>query len=597
MDESTEINRVEDPPAHVTSDAHRARPHLRRRLALTVAALTCLLLLAWVVLAIRPAPQASAQPNAAALPYQPAPATRLTADRSIVVAYHPLAREAGEQMYRQGGNAFDAFVAATLAECVLAEGASSLAGSLGALLYDAQSRRTLYLDADFNDPIEAGARWDASKPASGRAVLVPGAVAGLEAISKRFGKLGFSQAMTPALELAKNGFSVNPLYSAFIVWRRAVLERSEYGRRTFLPNGRPLQTGDRLVQPEVAELLTHLGQNGSAWMYSGEWGRQFLETVKTNGGELTAADLMRYEPIWAEPWTTDYRGRRIQTSSSRTYGGVWLLMALNIASHTNMSSARAWDSADALEREVRIARRVWGQPWIVDYRALDDRELVAQRLRPEGALALWKQIEAQSGGERAPPQRGSHSYQIVAADAAGNVVTGTHTINAEPWGEGLFVQGVPLTTGGMIPWQTRPGERRLGGFTNFFVWGDGRIQYAGGTISNSLVEAAFQLVVNLVDHGLPVETAVSVPRFGTFPMDTVGTALTFAFDTNWLDPRIDSSVVQQLAQRGLKLKQSGIVDTGLGAVLDVRESRLAGAVAPVPYVASAFETAARVPAR
>jgi gamma-glutamyltranspeptidase / glutathione hydrolase len=332
-------------------------------------------------------------------------------------------------------------------------------------------------------------------------------------------------------------------------------------------------------------------------MYSGEWSRQFLETVKTNGGALTADDLMRYEPIWSEPWTNEYRGRRIETSSSRSYGGVWLLMALNVASHTNMSSARAWESAGALERDVRIARQVWAQPWIVDYRALDDRELVTQRLRPESALGLWKQIEAQSGGERGPPQRGSHSYQIVVADAAGNVVSGTHTINAEPWGEGLFVEGVPLTSAGMIPWQTRPGERRLGAFTNFFVWGDGRIQYAGGTISNSLVEAAFQFVVNLVDHGLPVETAVSVPRFGTFPMDTTGSGLTFAFDSNWLDPRVDSTVVPALARRGVKLQQSGIVDTGLGAVLDAREARLAGAVAPVPYVASAFDTGARAPSR
>jgi gamma-glutamyltranspeptidase/glutathione hydrolase len=574
------------------------RRYPSRRLALTAAGLTCLLLFAWLVYAVRSSPQrADAQPDVANLPYQPAPAERLSADGSIVIAYHPLAREAGERMFRQGGNAFDAFVAATLAECVLAEGASSLAGSLGALVYDARTRRTLYLDADFNDPIDPAAKWEASSPSAGKAVLAPGAIAGLEAMSKRFGKLRFAQATMPALELAKNGFPLNPLYAGFIVWRRPVLERSEYGRRTFLPGGRPLQAGDRLVQPEVAELLTHLGREGSAWMYSGEWGQQFLETVKNAGGALTADDLKRYTPLWTEPWTTDYRGHRIQTSSSRSYGGVWLLMALNIASHTTMSSGRAWESVDALERDLRIARQVWSQLWIVDYRALDDRELVARRLRPHEALPLWKQIEAQLSGERAPPQRGSHSYQIVTADGEGNVVSGTHTINAEPWGEGLFVQGVPLTSGGMIPWQTRPGERRLGGFTNFFVWGEGRIQYAGGTISNSLAEAAFQLVVNLVDHALPVERAVSVPRFGTFPMDASASELTFAFDTNWVDPRIDPSFVRKLAQRGLQLRQSGLVDTGLGAVLDARGPTLAGAVAPVPYVASAFATPARASSR
>jgi gamma-glutamyltranspeptidase / glutathione hydrolase len=569
----------------------------QRRLAVAVG-LACLLLLGWLIYAgsswlrtVRPDSQILA------LAFQPAPAVRLTGQGSLVVAYHPLAREAGERMLRQGGNAFDAFVSATLAECVLAEGASSLAGSLGALLYDVQTHRTWYLDADFNDPIEPKAKWDASKPSAGRAVLVPGTPAGLEAISKRFGKLGFMRATIPAFELAKNGFAVNPLYSTFIAWRADVLKRSEYGSQTFLPNNRALQTHDRLVQPEVAELLARLGEHGSAWMYSGDWGRQFLETVRNNGGALTASDLMGYRPIWSEPWVIDYRGRQIQTSSSRSYGGVWLLTALNIASHTNMSSGRAWESADALERELRIAREVWAQPWLIDYRALDDRALVEQRLNPAYAVSLWQRVQSQLPATLGQPQKGSHSYQIITADEAGNIVAGTHTINAEPWGDGIFVQGVPLTNGGIIPWQTQPGQRRLGGFTNFFVLAGGRLQYAGGSISNSLVEASFQFVVNLVDHGLSVEQAVSVPRFGTFPVGAPNSGQILLVDMNWLDPRIDRGIVRQLAARGLKLSQGGIVDTGLGAVLDARESRLAGAVAPVPYVPAAFDSPPIQPAQ
>jgi gamma-glutamyltranspeptidase/glutathione hydrolase len=573
----------------------------RRRFALAGTALLCLLLL-WVAVAIRSSPQVVAEPDVSGLPYQPAPAERLTGQRSLVVAYHPQAREAGERMLQRGGNAFDAFVAATLAECVLAEGASSLAGSLGALLYDARGRRTWYLDADFNDPLDRDARWDARHSAAGRAVLVPGTVAGLEAISKRFGALRFADAIAPAFELATNGFPINPLYAGFIVWRKDVLERSDYGRQTLLPSGRPLATGDRLTQPQVARLLSQLRERGSAWMYTGDWAREFLDAVKSHGGALTADDLKRYQPIWAEPWTAPYRGDRVETSSSRSYGGVWLLTALNVASHADMASGRAWESAAALERELRIARQVWGQTWIVDYKSLDDRAFIQQKLQREWTRELWNQVQAQLPPPRAQARQGSHSYQIIVADDQGNVISGTHTINAEPWGEGIFVQGVPLTAGGMIPWQTRPGERRLGGFTNFFVWHDGRIAYAGGTISNSLVEAAFQFVVNFMDHHLPPEAVVSVPRFGTFPVAADSPAL-LAFDTNWLDPRVDAAIVRELTSHGLKLKQTGIVDTGLGAVLvlgsktdAVAGPAFSGAVAPVPYVASAFETGQPQPA-
>jgi gamma-glutamyltranspeptidase/glutathione hydrolase len=385
--------------------------------------------------------------------------------------------------------------------------------------------------------------------------------------------------------LARDGFPLHPLYSGFIAWRADVLKRSDYGRRTFFLDGRPLKTGERLAQPEVADLLKHLREKGAAWMYSGQWAREFLETVARNGGALTEMDLATYTPIWSDPWEGEYRGRRIQVSSSRSFGGPWLLSALSVASQTDMSKGRAWESVDALERDVRIAREVWAQPWMVDYRILDNRAEVERRVRPEFAAPIWRRVQSQLATASKRPV-GAHSYQIIAADEAGNVVSGTHTINAEAWAEGLFVDGVALTSGGMIPWQTRPGERRLSGFTSFFVW-DGRIQYAGGTISNSLVEAAFQLVVNLIDHRLPVETAVSVPRFGSFP--TAGSGLTLEFDKNWLDPRIDPSFVRVLASRGLQLKQSGVVDTGLGAVFDAQVPGFAGAVAPVPYVASAFD--------
>jgi hypothetical protein len=82
---------------------------------------------------------------------------------------------------------------------------------------------------------------------------------------------------------------------------------------------------------------------------------------------------------------------------------------------------------------------------------------------------------------------------------------------------------------------------------------------------------------------------VSVPRFGTFPTGDPNSGQILLLDRNWLDPTIDRDFVRRLASRGLKLKQEGVVDTGLGAVLDARESPFAGAVAPVPYVPSAFD--------
>ena len=110
-----------------------------------------------------------------------------------MIAYHPKAREIGENVLASGGNAFDAFVATVVAENVLAEGASSLAGPLGVLVYRVGDKKLSYLDADFNDPLESAGRWTADDPKPGKTALVPGAPAGLEALANEYGSIPFAK--------------------------------------------------------------------------------------------------------------------------------------------------------------------------------------------------------------------------------------------------------------------------------------------------------------------------------------------------------------------------------------------------------------------
>src|SRR5438876_9582770 len=82
---------------------------------------------------------------------------------AIVVSFHPAATGAAVQMLNENGNAFDAFVAATLAEYVVNEGGTSPAGSLGALTYDAKTGKTEYLDAEFNGLLDPRGQWDSRR--------------------------------------------------------------------------------------------------------------------------------------------------------------------------------------------------------------------------------------------------------------------------------------------------------------------------------------------------------------------------------------------------------------------------------------------------
>ena len=163
----------------------------------------------------------------------------------------------GEKILNSGGNAFDAFVATTFAEFVLGEGVTSLAGPLGALLYDSKSKKCFYLDAGFNTPLNLKNKKDVI------GVRVPGAPAGLEAISKRFGNLPFNKVLEPTIQLARKGFKLNSLYVDLISLNKKNLKKSEYGRKKFFRNNKPLTKGNILKLPEFAKILESLAKDGS----------------------------------------------------------------------------------------------------------------------------------------------------------------------------------------------------------------------------------------------------------------------------------------------------------------------------------------------
>lgn len=515
---------------------------------------------------------------------------------SLVVTYHPEATEAGEKILRAGGNAFDAFVAATFAEYVVAEGGTSMAGPLGVLVFDAANKRVEYLDADYNEVRDSGGRfgtWDgllhwAGFDRSGKTVLVPGAVAGLEALSKRYGRLPLAQSLQPAIDLARGGFPLSEFYAVVLAWSEKTLKKSDYGRKTFFfPSGSPLARGDRLRQPAVASFLTKVAQQGSSYMYRGEWARECVRSVSTQAGRLTLEDLARYRPDWRVPHRMQYRGYDLYGPGGRDWGGLWVGLALRALEHAPplASLGHYTKSADALELVTRVIRQVWGElEWLENPAVLDNPAEVESRSSRYQGERIWKQV-LEKLPARVREGRGSHSYHIVVVDKDGNVASGTNTIQSLPWGNGTFVEGVPLNQTGYLTSKSGPGERRTDALTMHFGFRDDKFRFATGAFTGSLLETDLQFVLNLIDYQLPAESAVSLPRIGSFPYDLTGK---FEAEANWLDPDISAELAAQVETRGVKFKRNGPLicsglDTGLGVVVTMSEAgKLTGARAPWP---------------
>ncbi len=504
-----------------------------------------------------------------------------------VVSYHPQASQIGEQILDEGGNAFDAFVATTAAQYVLSEGVTSIGGPLGALLYDAKSKSAFYMDAEFNDPLEV----DEFSGKPGDAVLVPGAIAGLEAISKSYGKLPFKKVLEPAIGLARNGFTLNQMFANVLASPiyQAVLKRSEYGADTFYPKGIALKEGDWLKLPELAEFLERLADEGSSYAYTGEWAKKFVKKIVAQGGHLSLKDLANYKVIWWMPPHIHYRNLEIYSSGGRAFGGLNTLLSLKALEHEDLKKygKHFSKSAEALELLIRIENEVKTQAWLKDFKKLDNAKFIEQALSQENADLIFKKVQAQIKAKASLPLKrsmGTHSYQVVVIDKEGNAITGTNTIESMPWAQGIFVDGVALTGARNLKYfSTRPGDRRLSGFSMEIGIKDEHIAFASGAFNSSLIPAAFEFIVNVVDYRLSAMEAMSLPRFGDEAWNFDPTKYESA-GALWLDPRIDKEIVENLSKHNIKTIQSGIIDTGLGALAIVKENKeIDSSIAPILY--------------
>lgn len=473
----------------------------------------------------------------------------------LVLSFHKDAEKAGLEILNSGGNAFDAYVAVTMVENVVSSGVVTLAGLLSTLIYHSGTKKVLYMDSGFNSVLDPRGNFDPKNPVEGNKIVVPGVVAGLFDLSTRYGNLAFSRVLQPAIKVAREGFVVDELYARYVRAAAERLQDTQYGRRTFFPDGRALQAGDVLKQPELADFLIGLAKQGSTYMYQGDWAKQMVDLVQKKGGYMTLKDLASYQPTWTEPWKITYRDYQIFGSSGRSLYALWTLLALKTLEHTFISQLGHYSaSADALEIMVRITRAVNKEYWIHDYKNLDNHNLVNSRLSDTYSAEIWKKINDPGNITQEKKPLENHTLSTVIADLDGNVVCGKHSINSDLWGRGLFVQGVLLNgSGDMLGRYTGPGQRRTQGAPNFLVFKNRRVKYALGTFSFSNPQAAFQFLVNLLDYRMSADRAVDLPRFGSYPFDEK--TWTVDLSRNWLDERVSQEIVDILKNRDLLFSQ------------------------------------------
>ena len=490
-------------------------------------------------------------------------------ERAAVASYYPIAARVGIQTIAAGGTAADAFIATSMAEWVLAPGITTVAGNLGALVYDTRTGEVWHLDGEYNNVSDPDGLYTRGDP-TGKTVAVFGSVAALGALHERHGALPWSALLQPAIELARDGFVVSDSYAATVRTRLPILTRTAYGRRTYTPAGSTISQGSTLRLPELATFLTALATQGPAYMYTGAWANECVAAVQAKGGRLTASDLAQYEPLWHKPHVTEYRGHRVLSSAGRFYGGLHALVALEVLEHGTLDSTVHYSKRGRdLATLTLVARTGWSETWLRNPAHLDDRQYIVQRLTPAITRPLWEAVISRHPAPVTFQAAPSHSTSLGIVDDTGLVIIGTHSINAFPWAEGIFVQGVVLTGGGGHVNQAGAGERRTSPLSHHMVFRNGQLTLASSSWDSSIIEAGLQYLVNAMDYQLPAADVVSRPRFGIFPWNFATGEIDAS--SNWLDSRVTAEVVSAAEASGLNFVQTGYVDTGRGTVISFQK--------------------------
>ncbi|HEX6852650.1 MAG TPA: gamma-glutamyltransferase [Candidatus Polarisedimenticolaceae bacterium] len=471
--------------------------------------------------------------------------------RGMVVAPEAHATEVGLAVLRSGGNAVDAAVATAFALSVTYPRAGSLGGGGFALRRGPDGAHAAI---DFRETapaalrpemfLGAGGKFDPRlAQRSGLAVGVPGLVAGLAELHRRWGSRPWRALVAPAVDLAERGF---PISEATAENLRAddtpsKLAADPAARALYLRGERPLATGDRLTQPELAGTLRRIGEEGASGFYRGPVAEDVVARVRAAAGVMTLEDLAGYRAVERAPLEGTFRGHRVITFPPPSSGGIVLLQILAMLERWPAGEAGPGSSlaihrfAEAERRAFADRARFLGDPDAV--RIPIDGLLDRAYLRSRAATIRDDRADASAtlGAGRPAGAEGENTLHLSIADARGGAVAMTVTLNSW-YGSGLLAptSGVLLNNemddfaiagapnqfdliGGAAN-AVAGGRRPLSSMTPTIVERAGTPAggrpwlVLGSPGGPTIISSVAQVILNVVDHGLSPAEAVARPR-------------------------------------------------------------------------------------
>mgnify|MGYP006365640199 FL=1 len=466
-------------------------------------------------------------------------------EKGLVVSAHPLASEAGAQILKKGGNAFDAAIATQFALAVVYPQAGNIGGG-GFLVGYTKKGEKIALDYRETAPKNASrdmyldekgkANTDLSQ--NGRlAVGVPGSVSGMFYTHQKFGKLPMSVLIQPAIDLAQKGFALTEREANLLnETREDFLKHNSHP--TAFTKEIPWKKGDILVQKELAQTLKLIQKQGEKAFYEGKNAQLLVAEMKRGNGIITLEDLKNYKTKERNALQFDYKNHEIISMPLPSSGGILLAQMLKMSSFENLEKYPQ-NSPEAVQVMVEAERRAFADraEFMGDPDFIEDK---TQMLISEEYLKnRWKNFSfekatpsAEVGKIIAQPKESTETTHISIIDKFGNAVAVTTTLNGlygskvVVKGGGYFLNnemddfsvkpGVPNMFGavGGEANKIEPNKRMLSSMTPTIVLKNGKPYIVVGTPGGTTIPTSvYQSIVNVIDFKMTPSSAVNSAKF------------------------------------------------------------------------------------
>jgi gamma-glutamyltranspeptidase / glutathione hydrolase len=464
-------------------------------------------------------------------------------EKAMVVSARKEASQIGIDILKKGGNAYDAMIAKQFALAVVYPIAGNIGGG-GFMVYRNNDGTKGALDFREKAPIAASKNMyldslgnviPTKSEFGALAVGIPGSVAGIFEVYKKFGTLPFKELIQPAIDLVRNGFRVTKKQAISLNSSSKAFEKANSYKTDFQ---KEWKEGDLLKQEALAQTLERIRDFGKDGFYKGKTADLLVNYITELGGIITHEDLEKYTAIWRNPITFQYKDYQITSMTLPASGGICLAQILKLIEPFNLDTIKQ-NSTQYIQLLTEAERRSYadrahylGDIDFVDVPidSLIDPKYINQRMSSFSWKKATPSSEVSQGKILGYESNETTHYSIV--DQFGNAVAVTTTLNTN-YGSKVLVKGAGFFLNNeMDDFSSKPDvpnvygllgssanaiaseKRMLSSMTPTIVEKDGKLFMVLGTPGGStIITSVLQNIINVVDYKMGMQESVNQPRF------------------------------------------------------------------------------------